>query len=628
MRTRLVLLFLFLLPPVLQAGSSNSLLDVSPDGQRLAVANTDNGTVSILDLKERKKLHEFVVGDHPEGVSWIGNTARLIVTVYGDDKVLIYNTETKKLEHTIPVMDEPYGVVTTKDGKRAYVTLDYPGSIVEIDTEAGKVLRTFQVGAGLRGLAISPDEKMLYATEFFTTDLIGIERISGTVKDRWPAFSTDNLARNVILHPTRAKAYISHIRSRVTAFDARGSIFPQLSFADLDKPSTEKRRRSLGMDTFNNVYVVTNPWEAALSPDGKKIYTIYAGTDDMNVSATVDDDYQEIERIGAAYTVGKHPRAVRTSPDGKEVYVYNTLDYEVVILSESLRKQGAIKVCEPPHSPDWRRGKELFQTAKGPMGGARWIACSSCHPDGLTDARVWQNPEGHRKTPHLFGLAHTHPLHWSADRDEAQDFEYTIRGKLMQGRGLARGPLLPRKSFTEFAELEQKTSDMSKDLDALAIYTNSFPVRLSPHNPAPGKLSEEAERGKKLFFSESTKCATCHNGPYYSDSTLAKPFKLHDVGTGDAKTEKIGPKYDTPTLLGVYRINRYLHDGRAKTLEEVLTKYNVGDKHGTTSNLKPAEINELVSFLKALPYETPAEDTPNTVKYREKLKHVTEPKSP
>ena len=26
--------------------------------------------------------------------------------------------------------------------------------------------------------------------------------------------------------------------------------------------------------------------------------------------------------------------------------------------------------------------------------------------------------------------------------------------------------------------------------------------------------------------------ASCHSGPYYSDSSLKKPFKLHDVGTG------------------------------------------------------------------------------------------------
>lgn len=31
--------------------------------------------------------------------------------------------------------------------------------------------------------------------------------------------------------------------------------------------------------------------------------------------------------------------------------------------------------------------------------------------------------------------------HWSADRDEVQDFEYTIQGKLRQGQGLLRGRL-------------------------------------------------------------------------------------------------------------------------------------------------------------------------------------------
>ena len=52
------------------------------------------------------------------------------------------------------------------------------------------------------------------------------------------------------------------------------------------------------MDTYNGVYVVTNPWEAALAPDGKRLYTLYAGTNDMNVSDVIDDDYREIERAG------------------------------------------------------------------------------------------------------------------------------------------------------------------------------------------------------------------------------------------------------------------------------------------------------------------------------------------
>ena len=56
-------------------------------------------------------------------------------------------------------------------------------------------------------------------------------------------------------------------------------------------------------------------------------------------------------------------------------------------------------------------------------------------------------------------MAHTHPIHWSADRDEVQDFEYTIRGPLMQGRGLCDLPLKPKK-VNEPTELSQKLSDV------------------------------------------------------------------------------------------------------------------------------------------------------------------------
>ena len=629
MRLRFLVVPLFALfaCPVF-AGPSNSLIDVSPDGKRLVVANTDNGTVTVVDLKARRAVCEVAAGDHPEGTAWVGSGPLALVTVYGDDAVLFLDAEQKKVVYRLPVADEPYGVVATKDGRFAYVTHDYPGTVSEIDVAARKVTREFKVGAGCRGIALANDEKTLYVTEFFTANLVAVDRDSGKVTDRWEAFGSDNLARHVVLHLTRPKAYLTHIRSRVTAFDARGSIFPQLSMCDLvTKPAGEKRRRSIALDTYNGVYIVTNPWEAALSPDGTKLYTIYAGTDDGNISKVIDDDYIEAEPIGRATTVGKHPRAVRVSPDGEEVYVYNTLDYSVAVFDAAFRRKLAtIKVCDPPHMAEWRRGKELFQSAQQPMSSARWIACSSCHPDGLTDGRVWQNPEGHRKTPNLFGLAHTHPLHWSADRDEVQDFEYTVRGKLMQGRGLAKGQLKPSKGFTDFAALDQKCCGLSDDLDALAIYTNSFPVRLSPHAAGPGKLTPEAERGKKLFFSAETKCATCHTGPYYTDSSLKRPFNLHDVGTGDGADEKIGPRYDTPTLLGVYRVPSYLHDGRAKTLLDVLTTHNQGDKHGATGHLKKEELDDLVAFLKSLPYEPPPEDTPNTVEHRVKLKPVTEPK--
>ncbi len=611
----LLMVILVAAPPAL-AGSSNSLMDVSADGSRLIVANSDNGTVSFVDLKTRKVLNEVKVGDKPEGVSWIDGNRLAAVTVYREDRVVFVDASTGVVS-TIEVNNEPYGIVVTRDGTRAYVTHEYPGKVSEIDLQNRKVIRQMDAGSMVRGIALASDEQRLYVTEFYTGILNAIDLKTGKLVDSWKGHTTDNLSRQVVVHPRRPKAYTTHIRSIVNMIDGAGSIFPQVSICDLVPAGKNARRNSIAMDTYNGVYVVTNPWESALSPDGKRLYTIYAGTDDVNVSTVIDDDYKEIERYGRPRQLGKNPRAIRVSPDGKEVYVSNTLDFTVTVhAADSMSLLKTIKVCEPPKSPEWVRGKILFNTAKYPLSSRRWVACVSCHPDGHSDGRVWRNPEGLRKTPSLMGLAHTHPLHWSADRDEVQDFEYTIRSKLMRGAGLYRGSMKSKVGFTP-VELEEALAGKSKDLDALAVYSNSFDFTLSPHILGPGKLSPEAERGKALFFDKTVACATCHGGPYYSDSSLKKPFKVHDVGTGnDDPGEKIGPNYDTPTLLGVYRTAPYLHHGKAKTLRDVLTTCNKDDRHGKTSHLKPGQLDDLVAFLKALPYEKPPDETPNTVKYR------------
>lgn len=624
MPSRSALCFLFCMAAsgvgsVAQAGSSSSLLDVSPDGSLLLVANSDNGTVTVVDTKERKALREIAVGEKPEGVSWVGKGPLAAVTVYRDDAVVFFDASTGKIVSKVAVTNEPYGIVSSKDGSRVWVTLDYPGEVIEISPSSFKIVAQHKVGQFVRGIALAPDESRLYVTEFYTGILLAVDPKSGKVLDTWKGHATDNLARAVVIHPNRPKAYVTHVRSKVSVISGSGSIFPQVSVCDLvPEKDGVSRRKGIGMDSLNGINTVTNSFETAISPDGKMIYTVHAGTNDMNICKVIDDDYREMAPIGGPVRVGQNPRAVRVSPDGKLVYIYNTLDFQVGVHDgATMKKLGSIKACAPAKTPEWVRGKALFNLAAVPMTRPRWVACSSCHPDGLTDGRVWQNPEGLRKTPHFFGMAHTHPLHWSGDRDEVQDFEYTIRSKLMQGPGLINGPIKPKVGFTP-VELEEKTAGRSKDLDALAIYCNSFEViQLSPHIPGRGKLSESAERGKKLFFSDTVSCAKCHGGPYYSDSSLEKPFHLHDVGTGqDDPTEKMGPKYDTPTLFYVYRTAPYLHHGKAKTLHDVLTTNNKEDKHGKTSHLKPNEIDDLVAFLKSLPYEQPPLETPNTVKYR------------
>lgn len=577
------------------AGTSNSLMDISADGTLLACSNRDSGTVTFVDTATNKVLREVKVGHKPEGISFIGPTHDLAVAVYDDDQVVLLSADSGDIRTRIAVFDEPYGIVSTKDGSRVYVTLEYPGEVLEIDPQHAEIIRTFSAGSFPRGIAITPDEKQLLICEYLTATVRAIDRKSGKLVDEWPGSSTDNLARQLAVHPKRPKAYVTFIRSKVTAHQGTGSIFPYVAITDL-VDSEDARRKRMPLDSVFGTRVTANPWEVALSPDGRQLYIVFSGTDDIFVCNTIDDDYREL-RLARYISTGRNPRAVRASPDGSRFYVYNALDFEVVEFdARTLQPKARIAVTENPLTPEIHLGKVLFYTALQPMTARRWISCSSCHPDGQPDGRTWHNPEGLRQTPPLHGLAYTHPQHWSADRDETQDFEYTIRGPLMGGQGLHRGALNK--------PLDKKNRGLSRELDALAAYTNSHEFTLSPH--VKQGLSAAAERGRELFFSRETKCAECHSGPFYTDSQSGKPSVRHDVGTGNSdESEMMGPKYDTPTLLGVYRSAPYLHHGTAATLRDVLTTQNPGDRHGVTSHLTDSQIDDLVTFLKALPFEQP-----------------------
>ncbi len=573
------------------------LLNFSAAGDRFACSNRDSGTVSIVSWPELKLLREIPVGHKPEGVAWLGKSNRLACCVYGDDEVVILDTDSGSIEHRIQVFDEPYGVVSNSDGSRIYVTLEYPGQVVQLDPQQGQQLQQWSAGTMPRGICISADQQRILVTEYLTAMVRELSTADGSELRTWKGASTDNLARQIVIAPGQQRAYVTHIRSRVTAAHGSGSIFPYASVIRLDGAKQGTRLR-VPLDTIRGTRVTANPWDCDVSPDGRSLAVAFAGTNDLYVLKIVGDDYVELD-FEASVRCGSNPRAVRYSPDGSSFLVYNALDFNVVCYNRQTGQvTGEVTVTECPLDPQILLGKQLFYTALQPMTARAWISCSSCHPDGDADGRTWQQPEGLRNTQPLGGLAWTHPLHWSADRDEVQDFEHTIRGALMGGRGLLSGGLP--------AAMDEAISGRSAPLDALAAYTNSHAVPLSPH--ARGGLSAAAIRGQQLFNSAETGCANCHSGPFYSDSQPGpvEQLAMHNVGTGnDDDTELMSPAYDTPTLLGLYRSAPYLHHGKAATLHDVLTTMNPADRHGQTSHLRSDQIDDLVEFLKSLPWEDP-----------------------
>ena len=105
-------------------------------------------------------------------------------------------------------------------------------------------------------------------------------------------------------------------------------------------------------------------------------------------------------------------------------------------------------------------------------------------------------------------------------------------------------------------------------------------------------MTDAALKGKAVFESDSAGCLTCHHGKFHTDG------QIHDVNTGD--DEDVYQGYNTPSLLGVYRKVRFLHDGRVKTLKAVLTEDHAPEKVGGTRPLKSDELENLIEYLKSL----------------------------
>ena len=203
----------------------------------------------------------------------------------------------------------------------------------------------------------------------------------------------------------------------------------------------------------------------------------------------------------------------------------------------------------------------------------------------VNSGRTWNFAgSGPRNTPTVRGAGQTLPLHWSADRDEFQDFEFSIR-QLQAGTGLivGRDPNPP---------LGPPNAGLSADLDALAAFCISLLPKPSPLVSPRASI----ERGAAIFQRADTGCATCHIPPRYTDSSLTPaPFIKHDVGTGNSASEQNGSSFDTPSLRMLWDTAPYLHDGSAPSLQDVFTH-----QHGNTSQLSTTEVQDLVAYLLSL----------------------------
>ncbi len=349
--------------------------------------------------------------------------------------------------------------------------------------------------------------------------------------------------------------------------------------------------------------VVSGPHGIAFTSDGNYALVVDTNSDDVLVM----DARGHVESSLLRPLPGKMPEGIALSPDGTRAYLdeRNSNDVAVIKVDRSggapvlsLTGNPIPRSSSDPMPAQLRLGQHLFHSADSseyPITKDHWVACSSCHLEGRSDAVTWLFAQGPRDTPsNAGGVLHTGFLFRTADRSKVQDYWHTIN--IEQG-----GAFDPTDA--EDAAL----------LDAITAYVNlAIPYPIPPTtNPTL------VAQGQAIFNNPVVGCAGCHSGPAFTDSgegnptlDLAGPIMLHDVGTcvtsgyPDVAHQDVEghPRaaclFDTPTLRGIADSAPYLHDGSAATLLDVLEKTR--GKMGDISSLSSSDEQALVEYLRSL----------------------------
>ena len=538
-------------------------LVISPDGQLVYVtAGGTEGKVYVVDLKSGKVKDTLSAGHTPAAPAISPDGKVLYICNRFNNNILILDLTTKSELARAAVTREPVAAALTRDNKFLFVANhlpagaadgDYTAAIVSVvDTNAKKVINTITLpngSTGLQGICIAPDPNFL-----FVTHILARYHLPTTQLERgWMntnALSIINISKKQLLNT--------------------------VLLDDVD----------LG---------AANPWGAACTDDGKYICITHAGTHEVSVidakllhnklasvakgvkvsdvslsPADVPNDLSFLVGLRRRLKLtGKGPRGLAVI--GTTVYAaeYFTDSLGVVNINpESYPKARSIALGARKSLTKARKGQMLFNDAS--LCFQHWQSCASCHPGGgRVDALNWDllnDGIGNPKNTKSMLLAHkTPPAMMTGVRPDA---ETAVRSGIRH---------------IQFAVRPEE--------DAIAIdeYLKSLEPVQSPYL-VKGKLSNAAQQGRKVF--NKAECASCHTPGLYTD------LKKYNIGTGKGLDEN--QSFDTPTLIEVWRTGPYLYDGRAKTIREVLTKYNAGDKHGNTSTLTDEEINSLAEFILSL----------------------------
>ena len=475
------------------------------------------------------------------------NDTKVYVAGQTANKVYVIDARTRAVLTEIPVGAAPVGIVAAPDSKSVYVISHEAARVTKIDARTDSVTGMLDVSEHPWGASISADGKSLFVSHLLLgAGVTTVDLTSFTVKQKLelaeePQNDTKTIPQGVVRgvysvvpHPLTGVLWAPHlllaIHTPEPALDFQSTVFPAISTLDPTGASAAARLNftpiddASGAGAFNDV--VSGPRAIAFSPDGALALVADSQSEDVLVfDANLEVEIGLVRPLPAAFLEG-----ITVDHAGRHAYVHGRNSENVVVLDldPSNTVAPAVVAGDPiatlaadPMPEDLRHGQRLFYTANSaafPITQNFWVACSSCHLEGYTDAVTWRFFVGPRDTPsNGGGPINTGFLLRQALRNSIADYDTTIQ--IEQGGSYHR-----------------TDAGNAADLMALSDFVNfAIPFQQNPNVAADGTLTDQQTHGKDLFLAN---CRTCHTGEYLTDSgtgnptlDLNGPIMLHDIGT-------------------------------------------------------------------------------------------------
>ncbi len=582
-------------------------LAVSPDGTRLFVLCEGTDELVLADTRSGNVIGRVQVGHVPKGLSLNGRFA--YVANSWSDTVSVIDTGKLQVTRTLKTGFEPNAVLADSSGAVIYTANRISNDISVIDVASGAESCRLAAGRGAAYLTPSPDGKSVYCTHIYPnigrhrappeSEITVIDATHQVVSARQPLHNVAGVFHVAIskdgklgiacqLRPKNLipLAHVEHgwvFGDSLTLFGADVGESVQVLIDELDRYYTMPFGVAIAPDK-SAAYVSTSGANSVTVIDVPKLLHFVRSASPAQRRAMGNDLSASAQFVTARIPVGRNPKGVALAPDGSLLYVANRLDDTVSVIDTASRKVvRTIEMGGPAELTQQRRGEQLFFDARFAFHGG--FSCSNCHLESTFDGLQWDlEPDGFGKdivdNRLLEDVDGTEPFKWNGGNPDLET---------------ECGP----RTEKFFYRSQSYSHDELKDLVA---YIKSLPLRPNRYRLPNGELTAAQDRGRDIFertvrkdgtpISPGKQCPVCHSGPHYTNQAQL------DVGSG--KWSDRSPVIDVPQLTNIALTAPYLHDGSARSLEEIWTVFNPYDTHGVTNDLTKDELNDLIEYLKTL----------------------------